>query len=146
MQIVVSFKNKFAEEVGKHGPGFRTVFTDDLELVSIDGHSAQKQPAGTHSGVVTTLTIVDKANSSLPKGSIVFQYEGTYLFNAVAATPPSPMLAKGKVVARSVFVMRNGQSLEAPTSAIVGGTEAYKNAHGQVTEPSKDRKQLDISL
>ena len=146
MQIVVRVTKTFAEDVGKHGPGFRTVFTDNLELVSIDGHLAQKQPAGTHSGVVTTLRIV-KANDPLfPKGSLIFQYEGTYLFNAVTANP-LPGLAKGQVIARAVVVLDDKfQPLQPRTSAIVGGTETYRTAHGQVTEPPGNLRQLDISL
>ena len=140
------------EELGPHGPGHRTAFSNDLRVESVNnktpGHglpkSKKKRLAGTRSGFVTTLRIAAKNDPFFPKDSYLFQYEGTYKFNAVPITG-GPALPKGQIVAQGVFVVdKNFQPLEQIMFAIVGGTETYSRAHGLVTELPNGMRELDV--
>jgi hypothetical protein len=136
------------------GPGHRSVFSDDLVLEQYDnntpGNGLPQNPnqrrAGTHSGLITTLRIAKAGDNFYPQDSLLLHYESTYKFNTVPNTP----LKKGQVRVGGVllgFVVNNQfQPIDPNTLAIVGGTEAYKTASGQVTEPSCGEKLLDIQL
>jgi hypothetical protein len=46
-----------------------------------------------------------------------------------------------------LYLDRTFNPLEPPTTfAITGGTEAYVTARGQITEPNRDDRELDIQL
>jgi hypothetical protein len=65
---------------------------------------------------------------------MLFQYEGTFMFDAVTADLPT-VLPKGQVIARGVAIFdSNFDPLKPLTFAIVGGTETYDGASGQVTQ------------
>jgi hypothetical protein len=144
MEIVVSVKATPVQDVypGPAGPGKRFIFSDDLVLERIDNKTPgsglppleQDRRAGTHSGVVTTLRIAAANDAYLPGGGELFQYEATYRLNAVPANPPHALRA-GQVTARGVVLVQNGQNVGLRTFAITGGTDAYANARGQVTQP-----------
>jgi hypothetical protein len=129
---------------GVPGPGKRFVFSNDLALVSINGIPQSLEPAATHSGFLTTLRVAGTDDNFYPPGSYLIQYEGTYRFNAV----PDTTLQKGQVTARGVLYLdRDLNPLEPPTTvAITGGTDAYVTARGQITEPNRDDRELDIQL
>jgi hypothetical protein len=57
MQIVVnSLPGVFKEYPGPPGQGKRAIFTEDLELMSIDGNAQPAHtPGGTHSGIATVV-------------------------------------------------------------------------------------------
>jgi hypothetical protein len=116
----------FGAVPGPPGPGKRFVFSDDLVL------EGQQAPAGTHSGVVTTLRHVDANNQylSAPGGAAeLLQYEATFKLNAVTG------LQAGEITVRGAFFIRpTGQPFEPAMFAITGGTGAYANARGQVTQ------------
>jgi hypothetical protein len=61
---------------GRGGPGFRFIFTDDLVLENNSG------PAGTHSGIGTTLRDVAAGDPYVPVDgggeAELIQYEATY--------------------------------------------------------------------
>jgi hypothetical protein len=101
-------------------------------LVSVAGNPQSSQPAGTYSGVVTTLRVARANDLFVQPGSYLFQYEAIFKFNAVSSTPP---LQNGQVIARGVvYLASNLSPLETRTFAITGGTGAYTTARGQVTE------------
>jgi hypothetical protein len=121
-------------------PRYRFVFSDDLVLQRVDDkipgpdlpESPQQRLAGTHSGFVTTLRVAAANDQFFPEGSMLFQYEGTYLFDAVSSELPAD-LPRGQVVARGVALLENNFTPINPlTFAIVGGTGAYQGASGQV--------------
>jgi hypothetical protein len=140
MEIVLSVWNTPVKHFypGPHGPGKVFVFSDNLLIESIDTKKVpgteEARRAGTHSGLVTTLRATGPTGDAfIPGDSLLFQYEGTYRLNAV---PGSPGLQKGQVTARGVVLKTGGEPSEKPvTWAITGGTGAYANARGQVTEP-----------
>ena len=127
-------------------PRYRFVFSDDLVLERIDDkapgtglpQSSQNRLAGTHSGFATTLRVADANDKFFPEGSMLFQYEGTYMFDAVTADLPTD-LPKGQVIVRGVALFdRNFDPLKPMTFAIVGGTQAYEGAGGEVTHSGPD--------
>jgi hypothetical protein len=137
------------------GPGHRFVFSNDLVLERIDGrtpgHGLPQPPeqrrAGTHSGFVTTLRADVPNDSYFPSGVHLWQYEGTYKLDAVPTTVGQGLSA-GQIVARGVLVLdsdNNFQPAEPVRFAIVGGTEDYATARGQITE-TDDERLLDIQL
>ena len=141
---------------GPSGPRYRFVFSDDLVLERIDNNmpgnglpqSPENRLAGTHSGFATTIRIADANDRFLPEGGMLFQYEGTFMFDAVTADLPT-VLPKGQVIARGVAIFdRNFEPLKPLTFAIVGGTEAYDGASGQVTQsgPNGSIRTLKIKL
>jgi hypothetical protein len=69
---------------------------------------------------------------------MLFQYEGTFMFDAV--TPDLPTgLPRGQVIARGVALFDGGfEPLKPLTFAIVGGTGAYQGASGQVLQSGPD--------
>jgi hypothetical protein len=122
-------------------PRHRFMFSDDLVLERIDNkvpgnglpQSPQDRLAGTHSGFGTTLRVADANDKFFPEGSMLFQYEGTYMFDPVTAELPTG-LPRGQIVARGVSIFDgNFHPLKPLTFAIVGGTEGYEGANGQVT-------------
>ena len=131
---------------GPLSPRYRFVFSDDLVLERIDnkhpGNGLPESPdnrlAGTHSGFATTLRVADANDKFFPEGSMLFQYEGTFMFDAVTASLPNA-LPRGQVIARGVALLDgNFDPLRPITFGIVGGTEAYERAHGQVTQSGPD--------
>ena len=131
---------------GPPGPRYRFVFSDDLVLERIDNkepgnglpESADNRLAGTHSGFATTLRVADTNDKFYPEGSMLFQYEGTFMFDAVTANLP-PALPRGQIIVRGVALFdSNFDPLRPLTFAIVGGTEAYERACGQVTQSGPD--------
>jgi hypothetical protein len=141
---------------GPPGPRYRFVFSDDLVLERIDNkepgnglpQSQQNRLAGTHSGFATTLRVADATDKFFPEGSMLFQYEGTFMFDAVSAELPTA-LPKGQVIVRGVAIFdSNFNPLKPLTFAIVGGTEAYERARGQVTQsgPNGSIRTLKITL
>jgi hypothetical protein len=129
-------------------PRHRFIFSDDLIVERIDDlvpgtglpQSAQDRLAGTHSGFATTLRVADANDRYFPVGSMLFQYEGTFLFDAVTAPLPAG-LPSGQVIARGVALFdRNFEPLRPLTFAIVGGTGPYQAASGQVAQPGDDNK------
>jgi len=82
---------------GPPDPRYRFVFSDDLVLERIDNkepgnglpQSSQNRLAGTHSGFATTLRVADANDKFFPEGSMLFQYEGTFMFDAVTSDLPN---------------------------------------------------------
>jgi hypothetical protein len=127
-------------------PRYRFVFSDDLVLERIDNklpgaglpESPQNRLAGTHSGFGTTLRVADVDDTFFPEGSMLFQYEGTYMFDAVIPDLPTD-LPKGQVIVRGVALFDgNFDPMKPLTFAIVGGTADYEGASGQVTHSGPD--------
>ena len=90
----------FVKEVPRlDGPGKLRYFSDSLVLERVDNRTPgnglpqaeEDRRAGTHSGFLTTIRIVDATDAYLPGGGVLFQYEGTYRLDAVPAGP-SPAL------------------------------------------------------
>lgn len=158
MRIVVEVHSKPILESVKHDPrfgelGFRLVFGDNLVLREVDGktpgnglpQSGQDRHAGMQSGFLTILaTEARDLFIPVPKGGVLYQHESTYRLNAVPGSPP-PGLQEGEIMTRGVFLYRNETTVGSKTLAITGGTGAYANARGQVTENGK-RHKLDIVL
>jgi hypothetical protein len=123
-------------------PRYRFVYSDDLVVERIDDkkpgnglpQSPQNRLACTHSGFATTLRVADANDEFFPEGSMLFQYEGTFMFDAVTAELPAG-LPRGQVIARGVAIFdSNFDPLKPLTFAIVGGTEVYEGASGQATQ------------
>ena len=69
---------------------------------------------------------------------MLFQDEGTYIFDAVTPDLPTD-LPRGQVIVRGVALFDgNFDPLKRLTFAIVGGTGAYEGASGQVTHSGPD--------
>lgn len=69
---------------------------------------------------------------------MLFQYEGTFLFDAVTADLPAD-LPRGQVIAHGVAIFdRDFNQLTPQTLAIVGGIEDYEGARGQVSQSDPD--------
>jgi len=131
---------------GPAGSHHRFVFSDDLILERIDnekpGNGLPQSPrnrlAGTHSGFATTLHVADGNDKFFPEGSMLFQYEGTFMFDAVTPELPTD-LPRGQVIVRGVALFDgNFDPLKPLTFAIVGGTGAYEGASGQVLQSGPD--------
>jgi len=127
-------------------PRYRFAFSDDLVLQRIDskkpGAGLPKYPedllAGTHSGFGTTLRVADANDRFFPEGSMLFQYEGTYMFDAVTSDLP-PVLPRGQLIVRGLALFDgNFEPLKPLTFAIVGGTGGYVGASGQVVHSGPD--------
>jgi hypothetical protein len=151
MQIVVNVLEPsldVRDYPGPNGLGFRVIFTEDLELVSIDGNPQPAQtPGGTHSGVVMKLRNATANDFFFPDNEL-WQYEATYVFEAVSANLPAA-LPKGQLTAKGVFWEVPKQLAPGTrTFAITGGTGPYALARGQVTESGANRRvrTLDITL
>jgi hypothetical protein len=137
MQIKVRLKNNQFEVVpGPERLGMQTAFWDDLLH-----DSAPLNPPkilGEHSGSATLIRF--------EAGGEWFQYQATYRLD------PTPGVQEGQVTARGLVFFREGDFVGGPRVAITGGTDAYKNARGQVTwtlvtPPEKfNRHTLDIVL
>jgi hypothetical protein len=157
-QILVFVTEDIGHEVpGPIEPGKRFVFTNNLRLDRYDdstpGSGLPVDPgdrgAGTHSGIVTIVRVVQAGDPFFPvPDSLLFQYEGTDKFDTLDDTP----LQKGQVTARGLFLIDNVEdfnALETPIRfAITGGTGAYYTAHGTITEgvPEGGHRLLDIEL
>jgi hypothetical protein len=159
IQILVFVTEDIGHEVpGPIEPGKRFVFTNNLRLDRYDdstpGSGLPQDPndrmAGTHSGVVTIVRVVEPGavDPFFPSPSLLFQYEATYKFNTLDDTP----LQKGQVTAQGLFLIDNVEdfnALETPIRfAITGGTGPYATAHGTITEgvPYPESRLLDIEL
>jgi hypothetical protein len=127
-------------------PRHRFVFSDDLVLERIDAkkpgdglpQSPQDRLAGAHSGFGTTVRVAGANDALFPEGSMLFQYEGTYLFDPVLGELPTG-LPRGQIVARGVSIFDGSfHPLKPLTFAIVGGTEGYEGASGQVIHSGPD--------
>jgi hypothetical protein len=127
-------------------PRYRFVFSDDLVLQRIDnkkpGNGLPQSPrdrlAGTHSGFATTLRVADAKDKFFPESSMLFQYEGTFMFDAVTPDLPTA-LPRGQVIVRGVALFdEHFNPLKPLTFAIVGGTGAYEGASGQVIQSGAD--------
>lgn len=69
---------------------------------------------------------------------MLFQYEGTFMFDAVTPDLPTD-LPRGQVIVRGVALLDgNFGPLKPLTFAIVGGTGAYEGASGQVIQSGPD--------
>jgi hypothetical protein len=142
--------------VGPGGPGHRFVFSEDFDLVSIDGRAAQNQRAISHSGFVTTVRIAQPGDNLYPAGNYLMQYEHTYRFNTVAnAVPaggglPSISLEMGQITARGLlYTDPNRDPIPPIRFAVTGGTDFYRLARGEITERTPggpDTRLLDIRL
>ena len=131
---------------GPAGARYRFAFSDDLILERIDNvkygselpEDQHHVLAGTHSGFVTTIRLADAHDTFFPDGSMLFHYEGTYVFDAVTVDLPTA-LPRGQLIARGVALLdRNFAPLKPVTFAIVGGTGAYDGTRGQVTHSGPD--------
>lgn len=140
---------------GPAGLGKRFIFTDDLVYLG--------KAAGTHSGCVTTLRNVQAgdAHISFPPPTApaeLLQYEATFslLASTVDPTDPNPTnptkpplptgLQEGQITARGLVLFRQATgNVEPARYAITGGTGAYANARGQVTQQGTLRT-LDVVL
>lgn len=127
-------------------PRYRFVFSDDLVLQRIDSKEpgaglpeySQDLLAGTHSGFGTTLRVADANDKFFPEGSMLFQYEGTYMFDAVTSDLPTD-LPRGQLIVRGLALFDdNFDPLKPLTFAIVGGTGGYVGASGQVVHSGPD--------
>jgi hypothetical protein len=119
------------------------IYSEDFGLEEYGGIAFNNPLAGSHSGFTTVLRIAQANDNLYPKGSFLIQNEATYRFKAVPNTP----LQKGQITVRGVFFTDgNFMPLEPHTSAITGGTDAYRLARGQVTEPTQQQRLLDIEL
>jgi hypothetical protein len=144
LQVVAKPVAEFVKP-GHGGPGYRFAFSENLDLVSIDGKTPPAQVrAGTFSGFGTTLRISAAGDDYFPAGGHLLQVEGTFRLNALAGG-----LQEGQITARGVSLTKNDKNVGTPMFAITGGTQTYANARGQVTETTeqgKDRHTLDIAL
>ena len=69
---------------------------------------------------------------------MLFQYEGTFMFDAVIPVLPTD-LPRGQVIVRGVALFDvNFDPLKPLTFAIVGGTGGYEGASGQVIQSGLD--------
>ena len=135
-------------------PGDQIFFSDDLVLERYDDSTPgsglptdqSARLAGTQSGVLTLVRVAAAGDPFFPVDSRLFQFYGTYKFNALDDTP----LQKGQVTVGGVFLLdRERNVLEPPIRrAITGGTGPYSTAHGTITEEVPDRlsRLLDIEL
>jgi hypothetical protein len=141
------------EFVPKSGPkdiGDRLFFMDRLAVTKIDGKTVGNNgrlPAGTHSGFLTALRFLQVADPYLPGADLLWQQEATYKMNAVDDNLPAG-LKEGQITTQGLVLVRNHERLGNEIRlAITGGTEAYANARGQVTETDKGKiKTLKIEL
>jgi hypothetical protein len=91
MEIEVKVTATTEVDVDVDAPPYRFVFSDDPDLERIDNkkpgtglpESPQNRLAGTHSGFATTLRVADANDMFFPEGSMLFQYEGTYLAEVI---------------------------------------------------------------
>ena len=140
------------EFVPKNGPkdiGDRLFFADRLTVTTIDDKKVGGDnglPAGTHSGFLTALRFLEVADPYLPGAELLWQQQATYKLNAVDGNLP-PGLKEGQITAQGLVLVRSHEPLEPVTLAITGGTGAYANARGQITETKKGTvKTLKIEL
>ena len=69
---------------------------------------------------------------------MLFQYEGTYMFDAVTSDLPTD-LPRGQLIVRGLALFDdNFDPLKPLTFAIVGGTGGYVGASGQVVHSGPD--------
>jgi hypothetical protein len=138
---------------GPHKPGKVFVFSDNLSWQSIDG-TAVAGLAGTHSGTHMILRIADANDGALANSIIVWQYEATFVLNAVAH--PGQQLA-GQVTARGVWYATHTQLVDAQGQplnpqqrrhAVTGGTGPYRDVRGQGFETpfAGTTKTLELDL
>lgn len=146
MQIVANIlPGVFTEYPGPNGQGKRFIFTEDLELVSIDGHAQPAHtPGGTHSGFVTVVREITENDNFFPNDELLSQYEATYLFDTATGNLPAA-LPRGLLTANGVFRFPKPATI---TFAITGGTGPYRLARGQVTESGQNGtvRTFDITL
>lgn len=136
MKIVVGVRDSVDDFYpGPFGPGKRFIFSERLVLESINdntngvpqGEDARR--AGTHAGIVTTLT---------ENGTYQLQYEATFRLSALPFPPPHGLPA-GQITARGILLQGGAPPAEKKIFAITGGTGAYVEARGQLTEEDEKR-------
>ena len=146
MQIVVNvLPGAFVEYPGPFGQGKRSIFTEDLELVSIDGNAQPAHtPGGMHSGIVTVVRDPTANDKYFPNDDLLLHYEATYLFDTATDNLPAA-LQRGQLTANGVFRIPKPATI---TFAITGGAGHYALARGQVTEsgPNGTVRTFDITL
>ena len=136
MKIVVGVRDSVGDfYVGPHRPGKQFIFSERLVLESIDDNKNGLPPdegdrrAGTHAGIVTTLDANDPYQ---------LQYEATFRLSALPFPPPHGLPA-GQITARGVLLQSGGTPVGGKKFAITGGTDAYAEARGQLTEDGAKR-------
>jgi hypothetical protein len=154
VKIVFTSQAVFNDFVpGPHKPGKVFVFSDNLSWQSIDG-TAVAGLAGTHSGTHTILRITKPNDGALAQDIVVWQYEATFVLNAVAH--PGQQLA-GQVTARGVWYATHTQLVDAQGQplnpqqrrhAVTGGTGPYRDVRGQGFETpfAGTTKTLELDL
>lgn len=123
--------------VGPHRPGKTFIFSERLVLESINDNTNGLPPdeddrrAGTHAGIVTTLTGNDPYQ---------LQYEATFRVSALPFPAPHGLPA-GQITARGVWLQGGGPPppVGGKKFAITGGTDAYAECRGQLTEDGAKR-------
>jgi hypothetical protein len=128
-----------------HSAGGRTagpsIFTEDLELVSIDGNAQPAQAPGvTHSGFVTVVREITGNDNFFPNDDSLFQYEATYLFDTATANLPAA-LPRGVLTAAGVSRFPKPATI---TFAITGGTGPTAWLVGRLL--SRDKTALSARL
>jgi hypothetical protein len=137
IQILLRVKESFGTDMpDPPGQGHRFIFSDDLVLErygdSPPGSGLPLDPderrAGTQSGFQPLVRVAATGDLLFPAGSELWQYEGTYSFNALDDTP----LQKGQATARGVAPFEGDSVVDPPLRfAITGGTGPYFAAYGQ---------------
>ena len=153
MQIVFTSQVVYNDFVpGPHKPGKVFVFSDNLSWQSIDGTPVTGL-AGTHSGTHAILRITKPNDGALAQDIVVWQYEATFVLNAV--THDGQQFGAGQVTARGVWYFKEGvglvdaqgQPVNDRRHGVTGGTGPYSQVRGQGFEPFDGHiKTLEIAL
>jgi hypothetical protein len=146
MRIVLTAKVVFNDLLpGPKKPGIVFVFSDNLSWKSIDG-TAVPGLAGTHSGTHRVLREADEKDGVLAKGIVVFEYEATFVLNAV--THGAKKYDAGQVTARGVWYAKDHQPVDGERHyAVTGGTGPYRLVRGNGFESADGlTKTLEVDL
>jgi hypothetical protein len=95
---------------------------------------------------LTLLRIAQAGDFFYKAGAWLFQYDATYKFKKVAPTA----LEQGQISTHGLLLIDSTNqfaSLDQPiTFAITGGTGRYRTARGEVTEPNKTERALEVEV